>query len=196
MPVHFAAPPANGTTLVEAGLHKLSTRTSPLSRTVADFSTLAVSAPHAVYDLRPGVVADGGGLASAALTGFRYLVAGGGTTVAAAEVQVDPTGAATLLANINYGPYVEATAQGLTQVAALPAVGAASYEVRLLRCSPIYLIALWLKPDSGTGDLIYPLAPAPPGLQAGQPYAAADFINAILPLARKRMENKDPAKVP
>ena len=195
MPLHFAAPPANGSSLVEAGLNRLSTRTSPLSGTV-DFRTLQVSQPHAVYDLRPGSVADGGGLASAALTGFRYLVAGDGATIAAAEVQVDSAGVATLLANINYGPYVEATAQALTRVAALPAVGAASYEVRLLRSSPIYLIALWLKPDSGTGDIIYPLAPAPPGLQAGQPYAAADFINAILPLAQKRVEKKDPASVP
>ena len=196
MPVHFAAPPANGTTLVEAGLNRLSTRPSPLSGTAVNFSALQVSQPHAVYDLRPGGIVYGGGLASATLTGFRYLVAGGGTTVAAAEVQVSSDGVATLLANINYGPYVEATAQALTQVAALPAVGAASYEVRLLRSSPIYLIALWLKPDSGTGDIIYPLAPAPPGLQAGQPYTAADFIKAILPLAQKRVEKKDPATVP
>jgi hypothetical protein len=196
MPVHFAPPPANGTTLVEAGLNRVSTRTSPLSGTGVDFSTLQVSQPHAVYDLSPGGIVNGGGLASATPTGFRYLVAGGGTTVAAAEVQVNSNGVATLLANINYGPYVGATAQALTQVAALPAVGAASYEVRLLRSSPIYLMALWLKPDSGTGDIIYPLAPAPPGLQAGQPYTAADFIKAILPLAQKRVEKKDPAMVP
>ncbi len=196
MPVHFAAPPANGNTLVEAGLNRLASRRSPLSGIVVNFSALQVSQPHAVYDLRPGGVVSGGGLASATLTGFRYLVAGGGATVAAAEVQVGAAGAATRLANINYGPYVEATAQALTQVAALPAAGAASYEVRLLRSSPLYLIALWLKPDSGTGDIIYPLAPAPPGLQANQPYAAADFINAILPLAQARVEKNDPATLP
>jgi hypothetical protein len=196
MPVHFAAPPANGATLVEAGLHRLSTRTSPLSARAVDFSSLQVSQPHAVYDLRPGDVVGGSGLASATLTGFRYLVAGGGTTIAAAEVQVDTAGAARLLANINYGPYVAATAQALTEVVALPAVGATSYEVRLLRSAPLYLIALWLKPDSGTGDIIYPLAPAPPGLQAGQSYTVADFISAILPLAQKRTEQKEPAMVP
>ncbi len=65
------------------------------------------------------------------------------------------------MANINYGPFVEATARALSQVATLSAVGAGSYEVRLLRFSAIALMALWLKPDSGGADIIYPLAPAP-----------------------------------
>jgi hypothetical protein len=141
-----------------------------------------LSQPHAVYDLRIGNVVAGRGLASATQTGFRYLVTGGGEAIAAAEVQANAAGTATLLANINYGPYVEATSQALTQVAALPSVAAASYEVRLLRSAPIYLI--------------YPVAPAPPGLQAGQPYAEADFISAILPLAQKRAAKSDPATVP
>jgi hypothetical protein len=80
MPLHFAAPPANGTTLVQAGLNRLSTRTSPLSGRVVDFSTLELSQPHAVYDLRVNAVAAGGGLESATQTGFRYLVTGGGQT--------------------------------------------------------------------------------------------------------------------
>jgi hypothetical protein len=196
MPLHFAAPPANGSTLVQTGLNRLSTRTSPVLGTAVDFSALQLSQPHAVYDLRVGAVVAGRGLASATQTGFRYLVTGGGAAIAAAEVQADAAGTATLLANINYGPYVEATAQALTQVAALPAVGAASYEVRLLRSAPIYLIALWLKPDSGTGDIIYPVAPAPPGLEAGQPYTEAAFISAILPLAERRATKSDPTTLP
>lgn len=196
MPIHFAAPPANGTSLVQAGLKKLSTRTSPLSGRGVDFNALELSPPHAVYDLRADAVAAGGGLASATQTGFRYLVTGGGVNVAAAEVHADANRTATLLANINYGQFVEASARALTQVAALPAVGAASFEVRLLRFSAIALMALWLNADSGTGDIIYPLAPAPPGLQAGQSYSAADFMSAILPLVQRRVEKKDPAAVP
>jgi hypothetical protein len=196
MPLHFATAPKNGTSLVQAGLNRVSTRTSPLSAAAIDFRALEISEPHAVYDLRADKVAGGGGLASATLTGFRYLVTGGGAAIAAAEVLTDATRTATLLANINYGRFVEATSQALTQVAALPAVGTASYEVRLLRFSAIALMSLWLKPDSGTGDIIYPLAPAPSGLQAGQSYSAADFITAILPLAEKRSAKKDPATLP
>lgn len=186
MSLHFATEPKNGTALVQKGLNRLSTRTSPLSGRAVDFSALQVQQPHAVYDLRADAVARGGGLASASASSFRYLVQAGGANIAAAEVLADATGTATLLANLNYGPYVEATARALAQVATLTSVSAGSYEVRLLRFSAIALMALWLKPDSGGADIIYPLAPAPEGLQAEQQYSADDFMKAIRPLAQKR----------
>jgi hypothetical protein len=188
MPLRFPTEPTNGTFLVREGLNRLSTRKNPLSEKSIDFSSLQVSQLHPVYDLRADAVASGGGLASATRSGFRYLVESGGTAVAAAEIGVDTTGTATLLANINYGPYVEATAQALTNVSTLPPVTTGSYEVRLLRFAAIYLMAIWLKEDSGGADIIYPLAPAPAGLQAEQVYAPDEFIQAILPLAQKRAE--------
>lgn len=194
MPIHFATEPINGTALVEKGLSRVAARTSPLSARGVDFSALQVQPPHAVYDLRADVVAHGGGLESARASGFRYLVGAGGANIAAAEVLADATGTATLLANLNYGPFVEATARALSQVATLTSVSAGSYEVRLLRFSAIALLALWLKPDSGGADIIYPLAPAPAGVQAEHPYSADEFMNAIRPLAQKRAERTD--KVP
>jgi hypothetical protein len=196
MPIHYAPPPKDGTTLVQEGLSRLSGRTSPLSERAIDFNALQIAQPHAIYDLRANEVAAGGGLPSANATGFRYLVTGGGANLAAAEVQTDKTGNATLLANINYGPFVDATAQALTQAAKLAPVSAGSYEGRVLRFSAIGLMALWLKPDSGSGDLIVPVAPAPAGLEAGKAYAEADFLKIIKPLAQQRAENKDPARVP
>lgn len=151
MPIHFAVEPINGSALVHKGLGRVATRTNPLSARGVDLTTLQLSPPHAVYDLRADLVAAGGGLESANATGFRYLVQAGGGNVAAGEVLADASGAATLLANINYGPFVEATAQGLTEVAKLPAVSAGSFEARLLRFSAIALVALWLKSDSGGG---------------------------------------------
>jgi hypothetical protein len=196
MPLHFAAEPKNGTALVQKGLNKLSTRKSPLSGREVDFSALKLSEPHAVYDLRADSIAAGGGLASATATGFRYLVSGGGANLASAEIHVDSTGAATLLANINYGPFVEATAHALGQAAALAPVAAGSYEARLLRFSAIALLALWLKPDAGGADIIYPLAPAPEGLQAEHAYSVDDFLKAVVPLAQKRAAKKEPALLP
>jgi hypothetical protein len=187
MPLHFATEPKNGTALVQKALSKLATRPSPLSERAVDFNALQVQQPHAVYDLRADAIAHGDGLASAKASGFRYLIGTGGTTVAAAEVLADANGNATLLANVNHGPYVEATARALARVATLSAVGAGSYEVRLLRFSAIGLMALWLKPDAWGADIIYPLAPAPDGLQAERAYSADEFLQAIVPLAQKRV---------
>ena len=196
MPLRFAAEPTNGTALVRGGLNRLSTRTSPLSGRNVDFDALQIAEPHAVYDLRADAIANGGGLDSAVPSGFRYLIASGGATVAAAEVQADDARNATLLANLNYGPFVEATAQALPRVAALAPVGAETYEARDLRFAAIGLMALWLKPESGGADIIYPLAPAPAGLQANQPYNGDDFIQAIRPLAQKRAAGSGDSKVP
>jgi hypothetical protein len=187
MPLHFATEPKNGTALVQKALSKLATRPSPLSARAVDFNALQVQQPHAVYDLRADAIAHGDGLASAKASGFRYLIGTGGANVAAAEVLADASGNATVLANINYGPYVEATTRSLAQVATLSAVGAGSYEVRLLRFSAIALMALWLKPDAAGADIIYPLAPAPDGLQAERAYSVDEFLQAIVPLAQKRV---------
>lgn len=196
MAIHYAQEPANGSTLVRSGLRRVSTRPSPLTGSVTDFNALELSAPHRVYDLRADSIAGGKGLDSAALTGFRYLVSGGGKHVAGAEVHVDASGAANLLANINYGPYVQATADAIEKAGALSAVAAGSYEARVLRFAAIGVMALWLKPDAGGADILYPLAPTPAGIEAAKPYSEAEFLAAIRPLAERRAAKKDPASVP
>lgn len=196
MPIHFAAEPANGSALVRHQLERAHTRPSPLTAKAVELSALQINPPHAVYDLRADEIASGRGIASAKHTGYRYLVTAAGANIAGAEVHVDGSGAASLVANINYGPYVEATAHALTQAGALPSVAAGSYEARLLRFSAINLMALWLKPDSGGADIFYPLAPAPVGVNANQPYTEADFLAAIRPLAERRASKQDKASVP
>ena len=135
-------------------------------------------------------------LSSATLTGFRYLVQNGGSSVAAAEVIVPSAGAGPVLANMNYGPFVEATAKALASVARLAPVAANSFEARLLRFSAIGLMAVWLKADSGGSDIIYPLSPAPQGLEAEQPYSEEAFLKIVRPLAEKRAAKKEPGAVP
>jgi hypothetical protein len=187
MPLRFVAGPRNGTQLVRTGLDNLSARESKLSSSVHDFRSLEISRPHPVYDLRADAIARGGGLETAGLSGVRYLVGDGNRTVAAAEVSVDDSGSATVLANVNYGPYVEATVQGLTEVARQNTVASEAYEVRLLRFSALYLMALWLKADSGGADIIYPLSPAPTGLNAGEAYSPEALMEIIRPLAAERI---------
>jgi hypothetical protein len=183
MAIHYAQEPANGTELVRAGLEKAASRPSALTGRAADLSGLELSAPHRVYDLRADQIAGGAGLASATETGFRYLVSGGGRHVAAAEVHLDASGAAKLLANINYGPYVEATAQAIAKAGVLSAAA-------------IGVMALWLRPDAGGADIVYPMAPTPAGLEAERAYTEAGFLAAIRPLAERRAAKKDPASVP
>jgi len=195
MPIRFAPEPQNGAALVRAGLERLAGRDNHVKLTREDSQAAALESPHAVYDLRADEIAAGGGLETAHAGGFRYLVRSAGAVIAAAEVQADANGAATLLSNVNSGPYVQATAEAFEALPALEAVRKGSYEARLLRFSAIYLVAIWLKPDRGP-DLVYPLAPAPPDLQAERAYPVEEFLNAIRPLARRRAERRDRGMTP
>jgi hypothetical protein len=186
MPIGFATAPKNGDTLVRDGLSSVAARDQSLATGLANVPALNVTPPHAVYDLRADSLAQGEGLAAARQTSFRYLVApAGGASIAAAEVQSGPGNVASLLANLNYGPYVQATTHALEQIQTLPEVQKGNYEARLLRCSAIYLVALWLKAEPGGADIIYPLSPAPAGLQAEQPYTVDAFLAIAVPLAKQ-----------
>jgi hypothetical protein len=91
------------------------------------------------------------------------------------------------------------TSAALDQLTKLDQVRAGSYEARLLRFSAIFLMAIWLKSDRGGSDVIYPLAPAPVGLQTEKIYGVEDFLKIILPLAQKalrRVASKGERPVP
>lgn len=196
MALRFAAEPANGTALVRDHLTRISARANPLSARGVSFGTLQVDQPHPVYDLGADAIVAGRGLAAAVFSGFRYMVRDGGSAVAAAEIQADDQGNATRLTHVNTGPYVEATAHALTSVASRPEVGAGHYEVRVLRAAAIFVMALWLKPESGGGDILYPLPPTPDGLEAERPYSADEFMHVIRPLAQQRTAKEGSTTVP
>ncbi|HEV3157269.1 MAG TPA: hypothetical protein VGZ00_07980 [Candidatus Baltobacteraceae bacterium] len=159
-------------------------------------STLSIQPPHAVYDLRADEIANGGGLETAHATGFRYFVNVAGALVAAAEIQTGASGESSLLANVNHGPYVAASARAFDTLTSRSLVGKGSYEARLLRFSAIYLVAVWLKAEGLGADIIYPLAPTPKELSAEKSYSAEDFLEAVRPLVKKRAENQRSGIVP
>lgn len=79
------------------------------------------------------------------------------------------------------GPYVAATEQALAQAESL----GTPYQPRLLSVPELYMLTLWLHHDltsdgaqglPAPGDLLVPLAPAPPGIAAHRPQRIADLL--------------------
>jgi hypothetical protein len=196
MSLRFDTGPQDGIAMVRSGLQRLANRKSPLNLNTTSFAALSIGSQHAVYDLHADEIANGGGLETAHATGFRYLVTNAGAAVAAAEVHTDATGNSSLLANLNYGPFVGASERAFADLAALNPVRTGEYEARLLRFAAIYVAAVWLKAAAGGADIIYPLAPAPSVLSVGTPYTTEAFLAAIRPLAQQRVGKPDPTKVP
>src|SRR3569623_1932935 len=106
--------------------------------------------------------------------------------VAEAEVHVDTSGQAHLVANINYGPFVEESERAFAALASSPQVVGQTYEARVLRCAAIPVLAIWLKGDPERPDWVYPLPPAAPTITTGVLCTVQDFLQQIRPIARNR----------
>ena len=197
MALQFASVPANAVALVRAGLDKVAARSQPPERLLALGSgETSISAPHPVFDLRADEIARGGGLETARETALRFLITAGKTPLGAAELRSEPSGAQLQLSNLNFGPYADATAETLNRLASDEHLALGSYEVRLLRFSAIYLVAIWLKGSAGVSDIIIPLAPAPSPLVPDRIYGADELLLAIRPLAVERTGNGPEAAMP
>ncbi|MFG2495353.1 hypothetical protein ACGFSD_30495 [Streptomyces caniferus] len=120
-----------------------------------------------------------GGMPQTRLTGWRFLVRGGERAVATAEAMLTADG--WTFSRFCGGPYVAATEQALAQAESL----ATPYQPRLLSVPELYMLTLWLHHDTASdgaegpaapGDLLIPLAPAPPGIAAHRPQRIADLL--------------------
>src|SRR4051812_26702369 len=181
MALRLPAEPINGVAVVRQGLDQFSTQDNPREddRVVQKAANpLRIDRVHPVYHLGEAV-AGGRNLDTAELTGYRYLVQEGTGELSTAEIHVDAAHNAMRMTMRSYGPYAEALSRGLTQVEKLPAVATGSYELRVLQCSAIFLVALWLKGDQGEPDILYPLAPAPEGFEPEHPYSADEFLKIV-----------------
>jgi len=61
-------------------------------------------------------------------------------------------------------------------------------EARLIRVPALYVMALWLKDLDGDDDVVVPMAPAPPFLEANRPYTEREFLKALTGPAKARAQ--------
>lgn len=190
MPITFLEGPPNGTTLVATALSAVSERRAPsgLGLRLKSVQSPQIGRPHRVYDLQLNELAAHHRLQGARYTSVRYLVASDDSALAAAEVQLDESGKAVLLLGMNYGSFVAETINTVDALADNPLFANDSYEARLLRCSALYVMAIWLHaPDleEPADNLFIPLRPAPTELSPGEIYEVESFFGAIEPLAAR-----------
>ncbi|MGW1374230.1 hypothetical protein ACWD6P_08120 [Streptomyces sp. NPDC002446] len=124
-------------------------------------------------------VSRAGGTPCTRLAGWSFLVRGGERAVATAEAMLTADG--WTFGRFCGGPYVASTEQALAQADTL----SAPYQPRLLSVPELYMLTLWLHHDLAAdgseglpapGDLLIPLAPAPPGIAAHRPHRVADLL--------------------
>jgi hypothetical protein len=149
---------------------------------------LDIAAPHDVYTLGLDALAEGKGLDAAEPVARRVLIMRSDVPVATAELDDRSAGM-----SATEGPFTEATAGTISEVESWPAVAEGDYELRVLRLPALYFMALWLKDESGSNDLIVPLAPAPAGIEPGRGYDEGELLGELRERAQSRLDESDDA---
>ncbi|MET7478815.1 hypothetical protein ABZT17_31250 [Streptomyces sp. NPDC005648] len=131
---------------------------------------------HVLDELTPA------GVAATRLTGWRFLIRCGDRAVAAAETMLTPDGWA--FSHFFEGPYIASTERALRQAETMNQ----PHQARLLSVPSLYMLTLWLHGDitadgagghPAAGDLLVPLAPAPPGIAAHRPHRVAELLPVL-----------------
>jgi hypothetical protein len=186
MPIRLAEPPRGALEAVQGTLLERAERSDFATRALRDapLDELALTAPHPVYTLGLDALVGGQGLAGAELTGWRYLLQRGDSTIASAEVQAGGSGVDVSRLQVNEGPFVRATEAAVTRAEQLPELEGGTYELRLLRIPGAYVIAVWLAEEGGGEDVLIPIGDTPPEVEADRPYKPEELFSALAEPAR------------
>lgn len=131
---------------------------------------------HVVDEITPA------GVSATRLAGWRFLIRCGDRAVAAAETRLTPDG--WTFSHFFEGPYIASTERALRQAETIPQ----PYQPRLLSFPGLYMLTLWLHGDCtadgatghpAAGDILVPLAPAPPGIASHLPHRVADLLPVL-----------------
>jgi hypothetical protein len=183
MPVQFPQPPPQASAAVTDKLQRLGQLPTTNSRALGGAAPdgLTPTSPHETYVLGADAMLADNALDAATMTGWRYLLRDDGQLVASAETMVNGAGQHHFAA-FNSGPYVAGTAEALQNAADLPQTRDQDMQARLLNIPALHLTALWLHGESG--DVLVPLAPTPPGVEADRDYPAAELLGLLRDQAR------------
>lgn len=187
MPLQSAEPPAQAGSVLRSTIQELvgARRVTTPFLAGATPEGLELTDPHETYTLGLSDLLAGPDLSRARPTGWRYLVRSDGEAVAAAHSAETAPGEH-VLAQVNEGPFVAATASALTAAAGVEG----TYEPRVLDVPALHAVALWLH-DGGGGDQLVPLAPFPIDVPTGQPMPAAELLSRLAAAAGPVAEAAD-----
>jgi hypothetical protein len=114
-----------------------------------------------------------------------WFLAGDSSQSAACHVGGIHSASAPKVTGFSSEPEVGDAINALRQLEAMPLLGTADFELRILRVPWLRFEALWLHTIDGEGDVVIPYSgfPDSAGLELMTPYLASDFLQRITPRA-------------
>jgi hypothetical protein len=204
MPLTLQTPPQEAVAALAAALPRLAASPSIAARMklansgINRFVTQRAANPNAapnvsapLFVLGLADIAGDRGLVAVRHTGWRHLLeADTGAVLAETALR----GTTHVFAAVNESPFAHDMQARLATLQQDQAVAAGSYQGALLQVPAMSVMALWLRGEGGSADIIVPLAPTPPPLVAGRHYSEADFLAALRPAAQAKLQADAPGK--
>jgi hypothetical protein len=196
MPVTLAQPPEAVTELTRSKIQEIAQRRDfrVESLVAAAPDQISLSSGHPVYNLGLRDLLDGKPLAQRAITSWRFIVQNNNAESTAAETLSGGASGPAAFSSVNAGPFVQGTQDAFAAVSADPTFAAGDWEMRLLRIPALFILAVWTHDQSGEGDRLVPIEPAPSYLGAGKTYSWSEFLTAVRPYAEARLKTDDSPK--
>jgi hypothetical protein len=144
---------------------------------------LQVARPHPLFTASLPAFVQGEILSTARWSAWQYLILSGESAVASAELRIAEDGSL-VFAALHDGPQPAELVAAIARAEQMPAVIAGHYELRILRAPALSIVALWL--HGGADDLLFPLAPAPGGVDTDRVYSESELVDALHPLMESR----------
>jgi hypothetical protein len=191
MPLRVPNPPERGLGIILEALSSAVNQPTNVAAAIEEVGAagLTTAAPHQVYFVGLRDLAEGRLLAATQLKGWRYIIFEGERPMAAAELSGGGGGDDALdFSNINHGPFVASTVEGVQRAEGLEAVREEDYELRLLDIPGLYVVALWLH---GARELIIPLPPTRDELEPFAVYEEEEVIERLRASAERRLNFDD-----
>ncbi len=142
--------------------------------------------PHKVFTVGLSDLVSGNWVAAAQLVGWRYLMQRQGVPGVSAEVAVSSSGEHRF-AQLNEGPFVDQTAHLIAEVDGREPMKGGSYELAVLRIPALYVMALWMRGNGQSEDVIIPMEPTLETLEPGHQYTIAELSPILAAAASERL---------
>lgn len=145
--------------------------------------------PHQVFTVGLTNLVDKNWVANVQLAGWRFLLQSQDGTRVAAEVNASSS--ADQGVSLNEGPFVQQTADLVSQARTSQSVANGDYEFTVLRIPGIYVMALWLRNRNSGGDIFIPMQPTLEELEPGREYGLDEITPILVAAAKTRLAFDD-----
>lgn len=192
MTLHVVQPAASTVRAATLYLGRLKSGGGLLTRGAladANSGTLALAAPHPVFNLAADEIGHPDALARTRMTGWRFIVVSQGRAVATIEFAATSRRDVGRFSRVTDGRMAASSARAIGRAERSMQARRRRYALGMLRVTALGVTALWLRDldEVGRHDLFSPVEPVPAGLTAERWLPIAQWMQALKRASDQRL---------